>query len=153
MGLRELMCFSEEMARPYVAETVLALGYLHKKGIVHRDLKPDNILIDSEGHIKLTDFGLSRVGLLDRQEDNQDWKLRRAFMKDGTDREEAAEQTAAGTPDYIAPEVFLGTACGPEVDWWALGCILYEFLIGITPFYGDDLQEIFQNILNQGTSS
>jgi len=104
------------------------------------------MLIDSKGHIKLTDFGLSRVGLLDRQEDNQDWKLNRAFMKD-TDDEEYEQTGTVGTPDYIAPEVFLGTDSGPGVDWWALGCILYEFLVGITPFYGDSMEEIFQNIL------
>mmetsp|Transcript_8256 Transcript_8256/g.10223 ORF Transcript_8256/g.10223 Transcript_8256/m.10223 type:complete len:307 (-) Transcript_8256:6-926(-) len=147
--LRELTCFDEDMAQQYIAETVLALGYLHENNIVHRDLKPDNMLIDSKGHIKLTDFGLSRVGLLDRQEDKKDWKLNRAFMQDNEDEPVENSNNTVGTPDYIAPEVFLGTQCGPEVDWWALGCILYEFLIGISPFYGDTMEDIFQNILAQ----
>jgi serine/threonine protein kinase len=65
------------------------------------------------------------------------------------EEEEGGEDAAGavGTPDYIAPEVLLGTGCGHQVDWWALGCIMYEFLIGITPFYGDTLEEIFNNIL------
>jgi len=144
--LREWTYFPEDIAKMYVAECVLALEYLHGHEIVHRDLKPDNMLIDSNGHVKLTDFGLSRVGLLDRQEDKKEWQLNHAFSKEEEGEEEAAG--AVGTPDYIAPEVLLGTGCGVGVDWWALGCITYEFLIGITPFYGDTLEEIFENVLS-----
>lgn len=144
--LRELTTFDEDMARQYIAETVLALEYLHRNKIIHRDLKPDNMLIDRHGHVKLTDFGLSQIGLLERQEENAELSLKRLIEKED---EGSAEINAAGTPDYLAPEVFLGAKIGKAVDWWALGCIMYEFLIGITPFYGDNMDEIFQNILSQ----
>jgi len=135
------------MAKQYIAETVLALEYLHKNGIVHRDLKPDNMLITREGHIKLTDFGLSAVGLLDKQDLMNDINARTAV----TVPEESIEienGKAVGSPEYLAPEALLGSKTDRMVDWWAVGIMLYEFLVGITPFYGDTIDEVFQNILS-----
>eukprot|EP00727_Mastigamoeba_balamuthi_P008750 m51a1_g4498 putative MAST family protein kinase (723) ;mRNA; f:348082-351117 len=135
--LQRLGTLSEDMARFYAAETTLALEYLHEIGVVHRDLKPDNILIDDLGHIKLTDFGLSDKAL--------------TSWKDLPSTAAAAEATTAprklGTPDYIAPEVLKGEVHGPAVDFWALGCILYELLVGIPPFSGDTVAEVFDRIV------
>eukprot|EP00004_Rigifila_ramosa_P016164 TRINITY_DN3806_c0_g1_i3.p1 TRINITY_DN3806_c0_g1~~TRINITY_DN3806_c0_g1_i3.p1 ORF type:complete len:523 (-),score=121.83 TRINITY_DN3806_c0_g1_i3:156-1724(-) len=146
--LKKWDCFYEEMARLYIAEAVVALEYLHSEGIVHRDLKPDNMLINHDGHIKLTDFGLSLIGLIEKRESSE-----------GLDVMSPAERLeglisdmsnkAVGTPDYLAPEVVAGTQCGPDVDWWALGVILYEFLVGIPPFAGDTVEAIFDNILRR----
>ena len=142
--LKNLNAFPEKLAKQYIAEMVLALEYLHGVGIIHRDLKPDNMLISSEGHIKLTDFGLSKIGLIDKQETEVE-----ALAEDGGGEEDGGEEEGAvGTPDYLAPEIFLGTGHGKEVDWWACGCILYEFLVGITPFYGESWEEILENVLN-----
>jgi serine/threonine protein kinase len=137
--LRNLNCFSEEMARYYIAELVIALEYLHAQGVVHRDLKPDNMLITRNGHIKLTDFGLSAMGLLEKQEEFK------AFLPAGEEADEDGK--AVGSPEYLAPEVMLGTGSNHMVDWWAVGVMLYEFLVGITPFYSDNIEDIFQNIL------
>ena len=73
-------------------------------------------------------------------------------MLESDENKENKTTTCAGTPDYLPPEILMGVKCGPEVDWWALGCIMYEFLIGITPFYGDTTEEIFENILQHGRS-
>eukprot|EP01103_Thecamoeba_quadrilineata_P021030 TRINITY_DN936_c0_g1_i2.p1 TRINITY_DN936_c0_g1~~TRINITY_DN936_c0_g1_i2.p1 ORF type:complete len:416 (+),score=73.37 TRINITY_DN936_c0_g1_i2:391-1638(+) len=136
--------FSEEMAVRYIAEIVLALDYIHRYGIIHRDLKPDNVLIDKDGHIKLTDFGLSRVGLADRQQERREWKFFETFMQPS----HAHANEFVGTPDYLAPEIILGVNHGPAVDYWSLGCMSYEFLIGITPFYADTVEQIFHNVLS-----
>eukprot|EP00727_Mastigamoeba_balamuthi_P005096 m51a1_g14585 putative protein kinase (567) ;mRNA; f:1130493-1132718 len=135
--LQTVGALDEPTARIYVAETVLALEYLHGRGIVHRDLKPDNMLIDRNGHVKLTDFGLSTTGL---QSSRARW--------------------CCGTPDYMAPEVLLQSpsssptegcrACaGAAVDWWALGCVLYEFLVGSPPFAGSTPAEIFERVVGE----
>lgn len=142
--LRNLIVFPENLARHYVAELVHALGYLHTNGIVHRDLKPDNLLIGADGHLKLTDFGLSQMGLLDRKDDVYEWKKVGGMMES----ENKIDASCVGTPDYLAPEIFLGTGHGPEVDWWAVGCITYEFLVGITPFYADTCEEIFASVIS-----
>eukprot|EP00005_Dracoamoeba_jomungandri_P008014 CAMPEP_0174266764 /NCGR_PEP_ID=MMETSP0439-20130205/31326_1 /TAXON_ID=0 /ORGANISM="Stereomyxa ramosa, Strain Chinc5" /LENGTH=794 /DNA_ID=CAMNT_0015353907 /DNA_START=93 /DNA_END=2474 /DNA_ORIENTATION=- len=144
--MRNLVAFPEKMTRQYIAETVLALDYLHKNGIVHRDLKPDNMLITKDGHIKLTDFGLSKMGAMDKQEEIFNWSKRSG--QDLMESEGEDDAGTVGTPDYIAPEIFLSTGHGPPVDWWALGCICYEFLVGMTPFYGETCEEIFENIIN-----
>jgi len=142
--LRNLTCFPEKLARHYIAELVQALSYLHANGIIHRDLKPDNLLIGADGHLKLTDFGLSQMGLLDRKEGAYEWRKVGSMMEAG----QQVDSCCVGTPDYLAPEIFLGMGHGPEVDWWAVGCITYEFLVGITPFYADTFEAIFANIVS-----
>uniref|UniRef100_A0A8D2D1U3 protein kinase C n=1 Tax=Sciurus vulgaris TaxID=55149 RepID=A0A8D2D1U3_SCIVU len=102
----------EEHARFYSAEISLALNYLHERGIIYRDLKLDNVLLDSEGHIKLTDYGMCKEGL---------------WPGDTT-------STFCGTPNYIAPEILRGEDYGFSVDWWALGVLMFEMMAGRSPF-------------------
>ncbi|XP_029988215.1 microtubule-associated serine/threonine-protein kinase 3 isoform X2 [Sphaeramia orbicularis] len=130
-----------EMTRMYFAETVLALEYLHNYGIVHRDLKPDNLLITSMGHIKLTDFGLSKIGLM-----NMTTNLYEGHIE--KDTREFVDKQVCGTPEYIAPEVILRQGYGKPVDWWAMGIILYEFLVGCVPFFGDTPEELFGQVVS-----
>jgi len=105
--------FNENKARFYIAEIVLAIDHLHKNNILYRDLKPENILLDELGHIKLTDFGLS--------------KIMNNIEKDKT-------YTVCGTPIYVAPEVLTGQGYNKLVDWWSVGVLLYEFLAGYSPY-------------------
>ncbi|KAM8827910.1 microtubule-associated serine/threonine-protein kinase 3 isoform 3-T3 [Spinachia spinachia] len=130
-----------DMARMYFAETVLALEYLHNYGIVHRDLKPDNLLVTLMGHIKLTDFGLSKVGLM-----NMTTNLYEGHIE--KDAREFSDKQVCGTPEYIAPEVILRQGYGKPVDWWAMGIILYEFLVGCVPFFGDTPEELFGQVIS-----
>eukprot|EP00063_Salmo_salar_P020470 XP_013995305.1 PREDICTED: microtubule-associated serine/threonine-protein kinase 3-like isoform X6 [Salmo salar] len=130
-----------DMTRMYFAETVLALEYLHNYGIVHRDLKPDNLLITSMGHIKLTDFGLSKIGLM-----NMTTNLYEEHIE--KDTREFIDKQVCGTPEYIAPEVILRQGYGKPVDWWAMGIILYEFLVGCVPFFGETPEQLFGQVVN-----
>lgn len=125
-----------EMAKFYFAETVLAVEYLHSYGIVHRDLKPDNLLITAFGHIKLTDFGLSKMGLMSLATN-----LYEGYID--VESRQFSDKQVFGTPEYIAPEVILRQGYGKPVDWWSMGIILYEFLIGCVPFFGDTPEELF----------
>ncbi|XP_076660815.1 protein kinase C iota type isoform X1 [Halictus rubicundus] len=102
----------EDHARFYAAEISLALNFLHEKGIIYRDLKLDNVLLDHEGHVKLTDYGMCKEGV----------------------REGDTTSTFCGTPNYIAPEILQGDDYSFSVDWWALGVLLYEMLAGRSPF-------------------
>ncbi|XP_073999406.1 microtubule-associated serine/threonine (MAST) protein kinase dop isoform X1 [Rhodnius prolixus] len=130
-----------DMARFYFAETVLAVEYLHSYGIVHRDLKPDNLLITALGHIKLTDFGLSKMGLMSLATNLYEVYIDR-------DSRQFSDKQVFGTPEYIAPEVILRQGYGKPVDWWSMGIILYEFLIGCVPFFGDTPEELFAHTVN-----
>ncbi|XP_012277351.1 microtubule-associated serine/threonine-protein kinase 3 isoform X2 [Orussus abietinus] len=130
-----------DMARFYFAETVLAVEYLHSYGIVHRDLKPDNLLITALGHIKLTDFGLSKMGLMSLATNLYEGYIDR-------DTRQFSDKQVFGTPEYIAPEVILRQGYGKPVDWWSMGIILYEFLIGCVPFFGDTPEELFSHTVN-----
>ncbi|KAG9140795.1 hypothetical protein Leryth_022760 [Lithospermum erythrorhizon] len=156
--LRNLGCLDEEVARVYVAEVVLALEYLHSIPVVHRDLKPDNLLIAHDGHIKLTDFGLSKVGLIDSTDDLSGPAVSATSMMTEDEPELNASQSqldrrkkrsAVGTPDYLAPEILLGTGHGCTADWWSVGVILFELIVGIPPFNAELPQTIFDNILNR----
>lgn len=111
--------------RFFCSEIFLALAYLHAQDIAHRDLKPQNVLLDSAGHVKLTDFGFAKV--IPKQE--------KAF-------------TVVGTPEYVAPEIINKTGHGTAVDWWALGVVLFEVLLGFTPFCAEDMDSIFANVLD-----
>ncbi|KAG1702074.1 Microtubule-associated serine/threonine-protein kinase 2 [Nymphon striatum] len=139
--LKNAGAFGVDMARFYFAEIVLAVEYLHSYGIVHRDLKPDNLLITSMGHIKLTDFGLSKMGLMN---------LATNLYEGYVDREakQFNDKQVIGTPEYIAPEVILRKGYGKPVDWWSIGIVLYEFLVGCVPFFGDTPEELFAHTIN-----
>jgi serine/threonine protein kinase len=112
--LRREQTFKEDKIKFYASEIILALQTLHDNGIVYRDLKPENILLDSEGHIRLTDFGLSKTGIFKSEED--------------------MAYTICGTPEYLAPEIVRGEGHGKAVDWWSLGALLYEMQCGRPPF-------------------
>ncbi|PIN08864.1 Microtubule-associated serine/threonine kinase [Handroanthus impetiginosus] len=151
--LRKVGCLEEAVARTYIAELVLALEYLHSLGIVHRDLKPDNILIAQDGHIKLTDFGLSKIGLMNCTTELSTQEVEKNDVLDthghlNTDTVES-HRSAVGTPDYLAPEILLGTEHGYAADWWSVGIILFELITGIPPFNADHPENIFDNILNR----
>uniref|UniRef100_A0A672NAP5 non-specific serine/threonine protein kinase n=1 Tax=Sinocyclocheilus grahami TaxID=75366 RepID=A0A672NAP5_SINGR len=138
--LKNIGALPVEMARMYFAETVLALEYIHNYGIVHRDLKPDNLLITSMGHIKLTDFGLSKMGLMSLTTNLYEGHIEK-------DTREFLDKQVCGTPEYIAPEVILRQGYGKPVDWWAMGIILYEFLVGCVPFFGDTPEDLFGQVI------
>ncbi|XP_048848076.1 microtubule-associated serine/threonine-protein kinase 1-like isoform X3 [Brienomyrus brachyistius] len=138
--LKNIGALPVEMARMYFAETVLALEYIHNYGIVHRDLKPDNLLITAMGHIKLTDFGLSKIGLMNLTTNLYEEHIEK-------DTREFLDKQVCGTPEYIAPEVILRQGYGKPVDWWAMGIILYEFLVGCVPFFGDTPEELFGQVI------
>ncbi|CAM8906040.1 unnamed protein product [Rhodiola kirilowii] len=153
--LKNLGCLDEDMARVYISEIVLALEYLHSINVIHRDLKPDNLLIGSDGHIKLTDFGLSKVGLINSTDDlssirnsgflnDEDSISRESLRKDQREK-----HSIVGTPDYLAPEILLGMGHGATADWWSVGIILFELLVGIPPFNAEHPQQVFDNIMNR----
>ncbi|XP_023381478.1 protein kinase C theta type-like [Pteropus vampyrus] len=116
--------FDLSRATFYAAEIILGLQFLHSKGIVYRDLKLDNILLDKDGHIKIADFGMCKENMLG----------------------DARTNTFCGTPDYIAPEILLGQKYNHSVDWWSFGVLLYEMLVGQSPFHGQDEEELFHSI-------
>jgi len=117
--------FPEVRARFYAAEIVLALECMHVNRIIYRDLKPENILLDEKGHIRLTDFGLSKE----------------------LDVGSETTLTFCGTPEYLAPEVILGQPYGQACDWWSLGTVLYEMITGMGPFYDENLHTMYDKIL------
>ncbi|KAL9260257.1 Serine/threonine-protein kinase 38-like protein [Drosera capensis] len=158
---------TDDEARFYVAETVLAIESIHKHNYIHRDIKPDNLLLDRFGHLRLSDFGLckpldcstleekdfevvnqsstsdeqSAAPKRSQQEQLQHWQKNRRMLAYST----------VGTPDYIAPEVLLKKGYSLECDWWSLGAIMFEMLVGYPPFYSDDPMSTCRKIVNWRT--
>uniref|UniRef100_A0A8C9LM59 Non-specific serine/threonine protein kinase n=1 Tax=Piliocolobus tephrosceles TaxID=591936 RepID=A0A8C9LM59_9PRIM len=122
--LSKIRFVNEKSAKFYMCEIILALQYLHELNIIYRDLKPENVLIDEQGHIKLTDFGLSKEGVT----------------------ESNSAKSLCGTPEYLAPEIVHQTGHGKAVDWWSLGIMLYEMLTGNLPFNGKSRSDLFEKI-------
>ncbi|XP_074657664.1 cAMP-dependent protein kinase catalytic subunit 3-like [Tubulanus polymorphus] len=121
--LRNAGRFSNATGNFFAAEIVSALEYLHALSIVYRDLKPENLLLDRDGHVKITDFGFAKK-LVDRT-----WTL-------------------CGTPEYLAPEIIQSKGYNKAVDWWALGILIYEMLAGYPPFFDDNPFAIYEKILS-----
>ncbi|KAL9060168.1 MAG: hypothetical protein Q9162_000782 [Coniocarpon cinnabarinum] len=128
--------FSEEVAAFYMAEMILALDHLHRNlGVVYRDLKPENCLLDAEGHLLLTDFGLSKVAVTEKP--------------DGSGSESShCNSMQVGTVDYMAPEVIKGIPYDMAVDWWSLGALGYDLLTGAPPFASANIGNTQQKITN-----
>jgi len=147
--LENLGYFDVDIAKFYLAEIVLALEYLHKHGIIHRDLKPDNCIITKEGHVKLTDFGLSAIGL-SQAIHSEGFKIesspKELMHKELTRRERA--YSCVGTPDYLAPEILQGNGYDKACDFWSLGAMAYEFLTGLPPFTDETPDGVFRKILD-----
>lgn len=145
----------EDAVRFYAAEVVVALEYLHCQGVIYRDLKPENLLLQSDGHLLLTDFDLSYLASCKPQLlKNTGLPRRKRKMKNEPPPTFVAEPTTAsnsfvGTEEYIAPEIITGTGHSSAVDWWALGILLYELLYGHTPFRGKNRQNTFAKILHK----
>ncbi|KAL0537707.1 hypothetical protein IC582_026692 [Cucumis melo] len=144
----------EDAVRFYAAEVVVALEYLHCQGIIYRDLKPENVLLQSNGHVALTDFDLScltsckpQLLLPTANEKKKQSKAQQTpiFMAEPM----RASNSFVGTEEYIAPEIITGAGHTSAVDWWALGILLYEMLYGYTPFRGKTRQKTFANILHK----
>ncbi|CAJ0936021.1 unnamed protein product [Ranitomeya imitator] len=131
---------SVPLARLFFAEAVVAVEYLHSYGVVHRDLRPKNLLITSAGHIKVTNFGLSKIGIM-MPKTNTYKELPENISREFQDSE------VCGTLHYIAPEVILKKGYGRPVDWWSMGIILHEFLVGCVPFAEDILNNLHKNVI------
>jgi len=121
--LRSRGSFPLEQAKFYTAHIIAIFEYLHGKNIIYRDLKPENILINKNGYLKLTDFGFAKY--LNNEK----------------------TYTLCGTPEYLAPEIILNKGHGKPVDWWTMGILLYEMLVGIDPFSDDDPMQTYQKII------
>lgn len=120
--LRRSRRFENDTARFYAAQVATIFEHLHSKNIIYRDLKPENILVNRDGYLKLTDFGFAKCI-------------------------EYRTYTLCGTPEYIAPEVLLNKGHGKPVDWWTLGILIYEMIVGYPPFFDDEPMGIYQKIL------
>ena len=121
--LRKVGKLPSSQAMFYAGQVVQIFEYLHSKNIIFRDLKPENILIDNKGYLKLTDFGFAK------------------YLKEGR------TYTLCGTPGYISPEILLNKGHGKPVDWWTLGVLIYEMIVGIDPFNDEDTMAIYQKVI------
>ena len=131
---------TEKEAKFYLAELILSIESIHKMDCIHRDIKPDNILIDKNGHIKLSDFGLAKISekIFENKQDPVSNKL----------YHHNKNYSCVGTAYYVAPEVLSKQGYGPEIDWWSAGIIFYEMLFGYAPFCSKETSEVCYKVLN-----
>ena len=134
---------TEEEAKFYIAELICAVESIHKLDCIHRDIKPDNILIDKNGHIKLSDFGLAKVS--DKLYEKNSIKDENFNPKKMTHKK---LYSCVGTAYYVAPEVLIKKGYGQEIDWWSVGVIFFEMLVGYAPFCAQETQEVCYKIIN-----
>lgn len=160
---------TEDEARFYVGETILAIESIHKHNYIHRDIKPDNLLLDRYGHLKLSDFGLCKpldCSTLEEKDFSVGQNVNGSTQNEERTAPKRSQQeqllhwqmnrrtlaySTVGTPDYIAPEVLLKKGYAMECDWWSLGAIMYEMLVGYPPFYSDDPMLTCRKIVNWKT--
>ncbi|CAM8972151.1 unnamed protein product [Rhodiola kirilowii] len=164
---------SEHVARFYIAESILAIHSIHQHSYVHRDIKPDNLILDKNGHLKLSDFGLckplddkyssmlSEDDILASQDPSSEngghsgsdapWQMPKEQLLQWKRNRRALAYSTVGTLDYMAPEVLLKKGYGMECDWWSLGAIMYEMLIGYPPFCSEDPRMTCRKIINWKT--
>ena len=164
--------FEESEARFYIAEIILCVDSLHKMNCIHRDLKPDNILIGEDGHLKLSDFGLSFISKerlfpltqIKKNELQKEKLFNNINFNDNVEKNIPIEENKktsqnknnkqrmafsnVGSPDYVAPEVINNEGYGEEIDWWSVGAIFYEMLIGFPPFFSENAQITCSKIKN-----
>jgi len=149
---------TEEESRFYIAETIMSIETVHALNYIHRDLKPDNVLLDKNGHVKLTDFGLckhaeirpTRMTEVKQSELSYNFNQLKSVLDKRLNykRSRQLAYSTVGTPDYIAPEVFGQNGYDETVDWWSIGVILFEMLVGYPPFFSDEPSITCQKILH-----
>ena len=132
---------TEDEARFYIAELILAVDSIHKLDCIHRDIKPDNVLIDKNGHIKLSDFGLAKVS--DKLYENYKYEN---FNKNKLTHKK--NFSCVGTAYYVAPEVLNKSGYGKDIDWWSVGVIFFEMLVGYAPFCSEETKEVCYKVVN-----
>ena len=124
--LQQQRVLEEQKVCSYAAQLALGIGYLHSCNIIHRDLKLENILVEADGYLKITDFGLAKIH----------------------NKSQGNANTFCGTPEYISPEMIQDTGYDHCTDWWSLGIIIYTMLVGQSPFFCQNNKIMYDNILS-----
>lgn len=131
--IRKYGSLSESCSKYYMAQLIDAVAFMHSKGVIHRDLKPENILVNGDMRLMITDFGAAKIIDADEEQNDSNEEKKSSFV---------------GTAEYVSPELLKNNKCGIESDVWAIGCILYQFIVGLPPFKGTTEYLTFEKIVN-----